>query len=353
MTDSFKMGQPIILKGSPYEQGMLQAECCPEMVETVRNSILEQLNNNKALLRSEKNTAIIKEQLKITETYFPETIQEIKGIAKGFKLNILDLFNYYLLRLLLDMDGCSTVAVSLQNGSILGKNRDLAASSHAMQRVFIHDNPGNHHKKILFVGSLGAPCGYSSGMNTDGFCLADTNIPTTNHGPGLYRYFLMGHLLRTCTSVNQALETITSLPHSGGGALVIADKTRDIAAVEMGHTKQIFKKNLSWLVKTNHFIYSKLSLSNITKGRRAKLKNSMDRLQFMNTELTKLYQNFNLEKIFELLKSHDPENGCSLCRHFEQDSAATISGVVYTCAKKKMYFSNGNPCNSEWYEFSL
>lgn len=353
MNERFKTGTPIVLSGSPYEQGILQSKRCPESVGLVRNRILAQLNTNKSLFHSEKNTSIISEQLKITETFLPDTIQEIQGIADGFDLKVLELFNYYYLRLLLDIDGCSTVAVSRPNGSILGKNRDLAPGSNAMQRIFMYKNPETHYRKILSVGSLGAPCGYSSGINTEGFCLSDTNIPTTDHGPGVYRYFLMGHLLRSCTSVKQALETMRALPHSGGGALILADRAGDIAAAELGHTKQIFKKAKTFLVKTNHFTSSQLSSNNLTKDRTLKLKNSIARLRFMNAELTEHHLYFDPEKTVELLKSHDFKNGGSICRHHRKGDAITISGAVYVCADKKMYFSNGNPCSSEWYQFSL
>ncbi len=205
----------------------------------------------------------------------------------------------------------------------------------------------------MCIGSLGRPCGYSSGMNEDGFCLVDTNIPTKDHGPGLCRYFLMGHLLKTCSSVNQAIEVISNLPHSGGGALLIADRTGDIAGIELGHAEQNYEKTETFLIKTNHFTSSLLNLSNVTKGRKSKLKNSMTRLKFINNTLKKGWNSINTEGIIELLKSHDPKNSGDICKHLSIDNTATISGAVYKPAEKKLYFSDGNPCNSEWYTFSL
>ena len=58
-----------------------------------------------------------------------------------------------------------------------------------------------------------------------------------------------------------------------------------------------------------------------------------------------------LDKAIEMMKSHDQEGG--ICRHHDEDTSTTISGAVYTCGNRKLYFSDGNPCDSLWYEFSL
>ncbi|MDW8443160.1 MAG: hypothetical protein RML45_01695 [Acetobacteraceae bacterium] len=39
-------------------------------------------------------------------------------------------------------------------------------------------------------------------MNSDGLAVADTQIPTADHGPGMLRYLLMNRLLATCSRVN-------------------------------------------------------------------------------------------------------------------------------------------------------
>ena len=335
------------------EQGLLQAKLCPEMVGVVRKTVLVQLNKYKELFQSDKNRYYLKEQIKITKKFFPEVIEEVKGLARGFKLKMVDLFCFYHLRILLDMDGCTSWAVSLKNEAILGKNRDLADGSHALQRVFIHQDPDRQHKKVLSVGSLGSPCAYSSGINSKGFSLADTSILTLDHGLGACRYFLMPFLLRTCSSVDQALKKISDLPHAGGGSLTMADQNAVVAVVELGHYHQDIEKNKSWQVKTNHFTSDLLSSSNVKSGRQSNLKNSTNRLNFMNTRMPDIYQNFDLKKAIELVKSHDQKNVSGICRHPGKGRSSTISSAIYTCTEKKLSFSDGNPCNSYWYKFSL
>jgi isopenicillin-N N-acyltransferase-like protein len=342
----------LILRGPPYERGLLQAGLCPEMVGPVRENVLVQLSKYKELLQSDKAKRYLAEQIKITGKLFPEVFEEVKGIAKGFDLRVIDLFSFYHLRILQDMDGCTSWAVSLSaKGAVVGKNRDLAVGNHVLQRVFVHQDPDWQGKKILSLGSLGAPCAYSSGINSEGFCLADTNILTSDHGLGVCRYFLMPFLLMTCNSVDQALKKISDLSHAGGGSLTLADSRAEIAVVELGHNHLKAKKSTQWLVKTNHFTSAELGPSNLKSDRQASIKNSEDRLSFTKRKISAIYRDFNLDKAIEMMKSHDQEGG--ICRHNDGETSPTISGAVYTCGNRKLYFSDGNPCDSPWYEFSL
>ncbi len=277
-----KKGNPLVLKGSPFERGLLQAQLCPEMIEVVRGKILSQLSSNRELLQSEKTGFYLGEQVRITKKLFPEIDEEVRGIARGFELADMDLFQFYHLRIVLDMDGCSSWVVSLpEKGAVLGKNRDLAVGNKVLQRVFIHEDPGWQGNRVLSIGSLGAPFAYSSGINSNGFSLADTNILTSDHGPGSCRYFLMPFLLASCKSVYEATKAISDLPHAGGGALVMADSSTDLAVVELGHSCQDIKKGNQWLAITNHFTSDKLSSANLKLNEPSKLKNSQDRLEFI------------------------------------------------------------------------
>lgn len=342
----------MVLKGSPFARGLLQAELCPEMVGLVRKNVLGPINEYQGLLQSDKAKHYLGEQINITKKLFPEVFEEVKGIAKGFDLQMIDLFSFYHLRILRDMDGCTSWAVSLsEDGAIVGKNRDLAAGNKILQRVFVHHDPDWQGNKILSVGSLGAPCAYSSGINSKGFCLVDTNILTSDHGFGACRYFLMPFLLTTCNSVNQALKKISDLPHAGGGSLTLADNSGKIAVVELGHNHLNVKKSTQWLVQTNHFTSTKLCPYNLKAARQSSIKNSENRLCFIKKKLSVIYRDFTLNKVIEIMKSHDEGGG--ICRHHDKDTSSTISGAVYTCKNRKLYFSDGNPCDSLWYKFSF
>jgi isopenicillin-N N-acyltransferase like protein len=352
MSMKINKGNPLILKGSAFERGFFQSQLCPEMIKIVREKILSLLTENKDLLQSEKARSFLARQIGITQMLFPGIHEEVKGIAKGFALTESDLFNFYHLRIILDMDGCSSWGVSVPGkGAVVGKNRDLAAGNKILQRVFIHEDPDWQGNRVLSIGSLGAPFAYSSGINSHGFCLADTNILTSDHGPGACRYFLMPFLLASCKSVDQAVRTISDLPHAGGGSLVMGDIESDLAVVELGHCNQNIKIDSHWLATTNHFTSEKLRSANLSSAESLKEDSSEGRLQVLNEQIPALFQDFSLKNAMAMMKSHDSERG--LCRHLEKESSSTISGAVFNCADKTLHFSDGYPCNAQWYEFSL
>ena len=106
------------------------------------------------------------------------------------------------------------------------KNRDYRGEHGALQQVFRHRDPERGARVLLCVGSLGSPGAFSSGINSDGLAVADTQIGTRDHGIGWLRYFLMTALLRECGCVADALAFIAAVPHAGGGSLVLGDARR-------------------------------------------------------------------------------------------------------------------------------
>src|SRR5690606_20429418 len=138
---------------------------------------------------------------------------------------------------------------------VVAKNRDYRREHIAIQQLFQHGDPGWNGRSFLCVGSLGSPGNFSSGINSDGLAVADTNIATTDHGVGMHRYFLLTWLLERCADVAGALAAIRAMPHAGGGVLVMGDATGAVAAVELGHRAIGVEHAASGVVgRTNHFV---------------------------------------------------------------------------------------------------
>ena len=110
-----------------------------------------------------------------------------------------------------------------RQGSATGQEPRLQATP-ALQRVFLHLDPARPDEDMFCVGTLGSPGAFSSGINAGGLALADTHVGTSAHGVGLLRYFLMTRLLRPVQG-RRGLAEIATLPHAGGGTMVLADAT--------------------------------------------------------------------------------------------------------------------------------
>lgn len=359
--NDFPFRRPLMLAGSPLERGRAQASA--EVTGPVVQAITRRLAEREDLLRREAIRAYLARQWDFAAANCGDEFAEMLGVAEGFALDPRDLFDFLHLGIVADLaladtaqrraaqDGCSAWALaSSDEGPAVGKNRDFRGEHAGLQRVFLHTDPSwPKGRKVLCVGSLGAPGAYSSGMNSEGLALADTQIATTDHGIGWLRYFLMTRLLARHATVADALADVDSLAHAGGGSLVLADAHGTLATVELGHRKVASQAgNGAWVARTNHFgpgsvpcAPDSASSSSDSRGRLRTLQRVLETGQR------------SLAVLRRVMASHDGDGVSGLCRHPEGGDSRTLSGAVFACREGLLYFSAGNPCETEWVRYAL
>jgi hypothetical protein len=352
--------RPLVLTGSPRERGRAQANA--EVTGPVVQAITKRLAEREDLLRREDIRAYLAGQWDFAAANCGDEIAEMLGVAEGFALEPRDLFDFLHLGIVADLalaetagraaqDGCSAWALRASDeGPAVGKNRDFRGEHAGLQRVFLHADPSwPKGRKVLCVGSLGAPGAYSSGINSDGLALADTAIATTDHGTGWLRYFLMTRLLARHASVAEALEDIAALTHAGGGSLVLADAGGALAAVDLGHRKVARQSGTAgWIARTNHFGPGSVA------GAPDKADSSSDsqgRLRTLHRVLETGQR--NLAVLRRIMASHDGGGVSGLCRHPEGGDSRTLSGAIFACNARLMYFCPGNPCETDWVRYTI
>jgi predicted choloylglycine hydrolase len=346
----------VFLHGTARERGRLQAKTAPGLHGGVLQAISGPLHAAATTLSEPHMQQYLDKQWRFTEQNGKNHLEEIEGLATGFGFSALDLFAFLHLSFLSPdippADGCSTIALSnSSDGPVLAKNRDYAGEHHRLQRVFLHQDPTQGNKRCLFVGSLGCPGAFSSGMNSDGLAVVDTRVDRREPGVGWLRYFLMTEMLWKASSVSEAVEIIRSCPHVGGGSLTIADSTGSIASVELGSPDaHIEAKDSGGFVHTNHFLSH--PLLSAMGPRDAKERSSVGRLASLTNALPGLTQSANRRDILRLMSSHGDDNH-RLCLHAGSEASFTISSVVYLCRTRELIFSNGPPCKEKWQTFTL
>lgn len=323
------------LRGDARTRGRGQALACPDQADAVRAAIRGRLAQAPA--RTPRMARFLDAQWDATTRHVPEAILEITGIAEGFSLAPEEVFDFLHLGCLADFaaapadtDGCSAFSVS----GVVAKNRDFRPEHAGLQRVFQHEDPAWGGRRVLCLGSLGAPGAWSSGMNSDGFALADTQIATADHGPGVLRYFLMTRLLFACATVEQALAAIATLPHAGGGSLVLGDASGAAAAVELRHGRVDVTRG-AWVAHTNHYTGAPDPLASV--------EHSPDRLEVLRAALAR----DPAQDPRRLLATHDP---VALCRH-APDPSPTLAGAVWDCPARSAQVAAGPPCSAAWVRF--
>lgn len=328
------MNFPLVrLVGSARERGLAQSRMCPETRGAVREAIRTRLSDARGQLEAPRMTALLAAQKVEAARLAPMVVEEIAGIAEGFGVSEDEVFDFLHLSVAgdvaatpIDADGCTAFAID----GIVGKNRDFRPEHAALQRVFVHEDPTWGGRSVLCVGSLGAPGPWSSGINSDGFALADTHVSTADHGPGIHRYFLMNRLLAECATVREAIALILSLPHCGGGNLVLADASGTTAAVELRHRRVDFSVG-SWSARTNHFTGLPDPLSAVG--------HSLRRLETLMAAIAARKASPSA-----WLRIHEPE---AICRHVEiHGGSPTLSASVYDTRARTAEIALGQPCTT-------
>lgn len=357
MTESHDL---VDLRGSALERGRQHSARRPALVLRVRAAVHGRLEGLGAALARPEAAAFLHAQKAFLQAHDRAGFDESLGIAEGYGIAHDDLLAYLHGNVLSDMaaaatpptDGCTAWAhANAGGGALLVKNRDYRGEHGALQQVFRHSDPDWGARVLLCVGSLGSPGAFSSGINSDGLAVADTQIGTRDHGIGWLRYFLMTALLRECSSVADALAFIAAVPHAGGGTLVLSDAAGALAAVELGHRQPPhIERPDQWVARTNHPLESRLAADALPAADEL-ADSSAARLEQVCGVLAGAAGRMNLAEAMVLMASHRDVG--SICRHARGGSSRTLSCAMYDTATRSLRISHGNPCEAEWSQYDL
>ena len=344
----------IHLAGDAATRGRAQAALAPDSVAPVRALVAARLHGAHALLARPHVRRFLDAQWDYAGQRDRDGLAEMEGIAEGYGLDPRDLFAFLHAGQLsgLPDDGCTAWAFADPvAGAILVKNRDLRGPALPLQRVFTHRDPAWGDRSVLCVGSLGAPGAYSSGINSDGFALVDTQVVTTDQGVGLLRYFLMTRLLARFASVEQAIEELHATTHAGGGTLVLADASGAMASVEIGHRfLAVERPDARWTARTNHFLSPGLRDRLATDPGRDV---SHARLATLTAWLAARTDCPTIAEASAIMASHDSPGRTGLCRHGDNGGSTTVSCAIFACRPGMLHFAHGNPCDNAWGQYVL
>lgn len=356
------------LHGTALTRGRQQALQRPDLVPQVRQAVQDRLRTLARPLARPDMQDLLQAQKAFLLSNDPQGFDESLGIAQGYGLEHDDLLAYLHGNIVADLDdmpppptaqtdGCTAWARALGDsgeaaGARVVKNRDYRGEHGRLQHVFLHHDPAWGARSLLCLGSLGSPGAFSSGMNTDGLAVVDTQISTRDHGPGWLRYFLMTALLRECRDVPEALELIQAVRHAGGGSLVLGDRQGRVAAVELGHHHPpAVTRSDRWVAHTNHYLDAAHSPGFLRRADDLD-HSSPGRLKHVESALGAQAQALTLAQAQALMALHDQQGG-SVCRHAHGGQAGTLSCAVYDTARLQLQVSHGPPCEGRWSTFGV
>lgn len=262
----------IDLRGTPQEMGWQHGR----QVQGVRPLLMEAMAARLADLQEmgAGPVAVVDPMVEALRLFDQPLLAFLRGLARSLALDEGDLLRYTFSSYLKDLergkqdrmaagiaDGCTTWAVTapVAQGDLvlLAKNRDYYRDHISL--LLARVTPV-HGYRYLTLGSAGSPNVYSSGINERGLAVADTRVFSHDLGPGMARYSLMREVMEQHATVDAALDYLRSVPHMGGGTIMLADATGQLAVWESGHQKSSYRTtHEGYLVSTNHFVSPRLS----------------------------------------------------------------------------------------------
>lgn len=221
-----------------------------------------------------KETKIFSGQLKVYQKYYPEMLEEIKGIARGagfkeedaiYKFIASEIFwytNQFGLK-----RACTIFGVRNKNGVFVGRNYDWHPAIEKLWEIYkVH---GTNLYPIMAVTDMAtAPKENAAktfyyaddAINDKGLFVGLTFAHNDKWSFGISNLHMVRFITERCKTVKEAIDIFKEIPICCPKNYFLADKSGDMAVIE--HTSKRFKilyPQNDVLIQTNHYVDSDLA----------------------------------------------------------------------------------------------
>lgn len=296
------------------------------------------LKNNVMFAQDEQRKRFALECIPIYETWFPEVLQEIKGIADGSHVPEDMLQTFLLGMYCFTFDNHCTCMVCADDDHILfGRNSDfLVHLEKQYDSCYYH-----YDDRIPFIGNTTAFTEIEDGINAHGLAIGLTFIgPTPSvRKPGFQAGILVRYLLETCHDVKEALSILHQIPIGSAQTLTMADPSGSMIIVECNSEKVMEIKSIRdqrpFIVTANNF-----NTKDMQDYQRHDLDDWRSKERYQNA-----YHSLKDAKQYSFSLIQDILSGKHgfMCQYDRSTNADTVWSCIYDLKNKKIYRCEGNP----------
>ena len=282
---------------------------------------------------SKKRKEFTKKSVPIYQKYYPEILEEIKGIAKGQGTSYQDMLAFLLSMYCFEFNNkCTCIAYSDQKNIFLGRNSDFLVQ---IEKLYMNCLYSLDHG-YAFNGNTTAFVEMEDGVNEFGLAIGLTFVYSLDIAPGFNGGMLVRYLLEKCKTVFQAIKVLQTIPIASSQTITLADASGEIAVVECNSKdiSIIYPDKKGYVVTTNHF-----NSINMSKYTDYQIDNwhSLERYHVALNALNN--NNISKETILDILSG---KYGF-MCQYDRKTGADTVWSVGYDLSNKKIYRVEGNP----------
>lgn len=317
-------------RGTHYEAGLQWGSSLAKR----QNFILE----NIPFPITQERFAFASACLPIYETYYPEIIEEIRGLSEGQHCGerILQavLFSMYAIP---PACNCSCFAVADGQNILLGRNSDFLPELEKLNLNVIYKLTDGAYS---FTGNTTAFVEIEDGVNLHGLAIGLTSVYPRSRKPGFNAGLLLRYLLEKCKTTSEAIGCLHRLPIASAQTFTLADAAGEIAVVECsGERVECVKPSSEtrpFVCATNTF-----HLPNLPVYHSGGIDDwfSETRYQTLVSALSRHGESFDLTFAKKLLSG---EYGF-LCQYDRSTGRDTVWSTIYDLKQHRIYRSEGNP----------
>lgn len=277
------------------------------------------------------------------EKYFPEVLEEIRGIAdgNGVPLETLQamLFSMYCFEF---TNHCTCFAYRTDDETVLARNSDFLVSLEKLYMNCLYDLAGGY----AFNGNTTAFVQMEDGVNREGLAAGLTFVYPHLRAPGLNAGMLLRYLLEKCKTTGEAVAALHRLPIASAQTLTLADRDGDIAIVECNPKEIEVIRPLAleaFVVTANNFNSEKM------RPYRNPTIDDWRSQERCRTARTALEQN---KGCYSVPFAQDVLAGKYgfICQYDRKSNADTVWSVVYDLGRQKIWRVEGNPSRKAFKE---
>lgn len=308
------------------------------------------LYKNGSIISSQHTFVITKERkefakqcLPIYKKYYPEILEEIRGIADGQKSSYEDLYTFLISMYCFEFNNhCTCFAFKDDHNIIFGRNSDFLVELEKLYMNCLYKLDGGY----AFNGNTTAFVQMEDGVNEYGLAVGLTFVYPKIRKAGLNSGMLVRYLLEKCKTTEEAIIKLKELPIASAQTLTIIDKKGEMVIVECNSKNiEIIRPNEdgNFVATANNFNSLKMK-----EYRNIGIDdwNSDERYKVAYNSLKENKNAFS----FELAKNILSGEFGFMCQYDRKTGADTVWSVIYDLKNNRIYRVEGNPSRKQFKE---
>lgn len=263
------------LRGSYHQLGLLQGQ---ELDASAFQNMLPLYQEMCKKTEADKVKLALK-------SYAPALLDEISGLATALNMDEFEALKYFGgYDISLPPMGCTTYI----NNGLYVRNYDFSPVLYDARLVILQPEQG-----LASIGFSQHLTGRLDGMNEAGLVIGLHFVNNKEQHRGFLATMIVRLVLERCTTTAEAIQFITSLPHSYAYNFSLTDKTNHSVMIEATPMQQVVQQTVP-VACTNHFVSDALSAANREHIQDSvKRKQYLEQLEEIPLSAKEAYQHFN------------------------------------------------------------